>query len=158
MAIAATTRSTREWAVLAGFVVAVAAAAVFGSQFMPGEWYRALAKPSWTPPNWVFGPVWSILYVMIAIAGWLAWRAGANTALGFWTAQLVLNALWSYIFFGQKAVGLALVEIAFLLASIVGFIVTAWPHARNAALLFLPYAAWVSFASALNAAIYLMNR
>lgn len=158
MATAATTTPSRNWGALAGFVLAVTAAAVLAGQFMPGEWYRALAKPSWNPPNWLFGPVWTILYVMIAIAGWLAWRAGAKTALGLWTAQLGLNALWSYLFFGQKLIGTALIDVTLLLVSIIAFIITAWPHTRAAALLFVPYAAWVSFATALNAAIYWLNR
>lgn len=154
----ATTTTSRDWIMLALFVVAVAAAATFGAQFMPGEWYRNLAKPSWTPPNWLFAPVWTTLYVMIALAGWLAWRADAQASLGFWTAQLILNALWSWIFFGQKLLGMALLDIVCLLASIVGFFVTAWSRSRTASLLFVPYLLWVSFASALNAAVFYLNR
>lgn len=149
---------TRGWATLPLFVLAVAAAAIFGAQFMPGDWYRALAKPAWTPPNWLFAPVWTALYVMIAVAGWLAWRASASSALVFWSAQLALNALWSYLFFGQKLLGAALADILVLLATILGFIVSAWPRSRTAALLFVPYLAWVSFATALNAAIFILNR
>ncbi len=152
------TQTNRGWAALPLFVVAVAAAAVFGAQFMPGEWYRALAKPSWNPPNWVFGPVWTVLYVMIAVAGWLAWREGAYKALGFWGGQLILNALWSWAFFGQKMIGVALIDILLLLIAIVGFIATVWNRSRTAGLLFLPYLAWVSFATALNTAIFLLNR
>lgn len=154
----ATTTTFREWATLALFVAFVGAAAVFGAQFTPGDWYRALVKPSWTPPNWLFAPVWTALYIMIALAGWLVWRAGARAALGFWTAQLVLNALWSWIFFGQNLLGVALIDITLLLASIVGFIVCAWGRSPSASLLFVPYLAWVSFASALNAAIFGLNR
>ena len=122
MATAATTTSNRDWGALAGFVLAVTAAAVLAGQFMPGEWYRALAKPSWNPPNWLFGPVWTVLYVMIAIAGWLAWRNGATAAVIVWGVGLALNAAWSWLFFGQRAIGLAALDIIALAITIVLFI------------------------------------
>jgi benzodiazapine receptor len=140
------------------FVVLTAGAAAFGAQFMPGQWYAALAKPAWTPPNSVFGPVWSVLYVAIAVAGWLAWRSRtAGTALVFWGAGLILNAAWSMLFFGRHLIGVALLDIVLLLATIVGFVITAWPHARLASILFLPYLAWVGYATALNFAIWRLN-
>jgi translocator protein len=140
------------------FLLLAAAAAVFGSQFEPGAWHAALQKPAWNPPNWVFGPVWTVLYVLIAIAGWLAWRARHRLLLWLWGVQLLLNALWSWLFFGLHLPFLALAEIVLLLLVIVAFIVVAWRRQRAAAWLFVPYAAWVGFATALNAAIALLNR
>jgi translocator protein len=140
------------------FLVLTAVAATFGAQFMPGTWYAGLAKPAWTPPNAVFGPVWTVLYIAIAIAGWLVWRAGrAAPALVLWGIGLVLNALWSWLFFGQNAIGWALLDIAVLWATILGFVLAAWPRSRVASLLFLPYLVWVGYASALNFAIWRLN-
>jgi translocator protein len=142
-----------------GIGILVLAAVLFGSQFTPGGWYAALDKPSWTPPGWLFGPVWSVLYLMIAIAGWLVWQKREVTKVPviFWAAQLLLNAAWSYLFFGLHQPGLAFVEIMVLLATILGFIGAAWPVSRAAALLFLPYAAWVAFAAFLNFSIWRLN-
>jgi translocator protein len=143
---------------LVAFLLLVAAAALFGTQFEPGAWHAALEKPAWNPPNWIFGPVWTLLYVLIAIAGWLAWRARHRVLLALWAVQLLLNALWSWLFFGLHLPFVALADIVLLLLVIVAFIVVAWPRERAAAWLFIPYAAWVGFATALNAAIALMNR
>ncbi len=141
------------------FVLATAAISAFGAIFRPGEWYAALAKPSWNPPNWVFGPVWTVLYIMIAIAGWLAWRAeGFGRAVTVWAVALIVNGLWSWLFFGRQMIGLAFVDIVVLLALIAGFIAATWTPARSAALLFLPYFAWVAYASTLNGAIWALNR
>ena len=124
----------------------------------PGEWYAGLAKPSFNPPAWVFAPAWTTLYVLIAIAGWLVWRRDrASTPMKLWWAQLVLNFLWTPAFFAARQIGLALIVILVLLAVIFGFIATAWREHRTAALLFLPYAAWVAFASTLNGAIFALN-
>ncbi|HEY0594020.1 MAG TPA: TspO/MBR family protein [Thermoanaerobaculia bacterium] len=141
------------------FIAVVAAAAITGGQFMPGEWYAQLAKPSWTPPSWLFGPVWTVLYVAIAMAGWLVWRADKRVGvpLALWIAQIVLNAAWSWLFFGLHRPGTALIEIVILLALIVGFAVAAWPVNRTASILFVPYALWVGFATALNFAIWRLN-
>jgi tryptophan-rich sensory protein len=141
------------------FIAIVAAAAITGGQFMPGEWYAQLAKPSWTPPSWLFGPVWTVLYVAIAVAGWLVWRADKRAALplALWVAQIVLNASWSWLFFGLHRPGTALVEILVLLALIAAFAIAAWPVSRTASILFVPYALWVSFATALNFAIWRLN-
>jgi translocator protein len=141
------------------FVLATAAISAFGAVFRPGEWYAALTKPSWNPPNWVFGPVWTILYIMIAIAGWLAWRAaGFGLAVAIWTAALIVNGLWSWLFFGRQMIGLAFVDIIVMLALIGAFIAVTWTPARTAALLFVPYFAWVAYASTLNGAIWVLNR
>jgi tryptophan-rich sensory protein len=141
------------------FLAVVAAAALLGTQFQPGAWYAGLAKPAWTPPNWVFGPVWTILYIAIAIAGWLVWRRTRrmSPALWFWSAQIVLNAAWSWLFFGLQRPGLALVDIGLLLAAIAGFILAARRESLAAAVLFVPYLLWVGYASALNLAIWRMN-
>jgi benzodiazapine receptor len=144
---------------LAVFVLLVAAAGLFGAQFEPDSWYRELAKPSWNPPNEVFGPVWTVLYVGIAVAGWLVWRATGRMvmSLQFWFAQLVINGLWSFLFFGLHRPDLALVDIVLLLALIFAFIVTARHRSRVASWLFVPYAAWVGFATALNFTIWRLN-
>jgi translocator protein len=116
-------------------------------------------KPSWNPPNWLFAPVWTALYVMIAVAGALAWRAGAAArTMGFWGLQMALNALWTLLFFGLRRPDLALIEVALLWLVIVGFIVSVWPVERRAGWLMLPYLAWVSFAAVLNGAIWWLNR
>ena len=124
----------------------------------PDDWYRQLEKPAFTPPGWVFGPVWTALYVVIAIAGWRVWRRDrAGTAMKLWCGQLALNFLWSPIFFSAHLVGVALVVVLLLLTTTLGFIVSTWRQARLAALLFLPYAVWVAFASLLNASIFILN-
>lgn len=143
---------------LAVFAALTALASLFGTQYMPGDWYAALAKPTWTPPNWLFGPVWTILYVMIALAGWFAWRRrGFSAPVIVWGVQMALNAAWSYLMFGQKNITFALVDIAMLWAAIIAFIALTWRPVPKAAALFVPYAAWVSFATALNFAIWQLN-
>jgi tryptophan-rich sensory protein len=140
------------------FLLLVAAAAGFGAQFTPGAWYQALNKPSWNPPNSVFGPVWSVIYVCIAIAGWRIWRKGrAMLPLAIWAVQLLLNALWSLLFFGLHRPDIALVDIVALLVFILTFIVVARSRSTLASWLFVPYALWVSFATALNYSILRMN-
>lgn len=122
------------------------------------HWYPALAKPSWTPSGWVFGPVWTLLYPLLAVAGWLAWREGRsrNGTLLF-LLQLTLNAAWPWIFFGHHRVGWALVCVVALWFAIMGTLVAYWRESRAAAILLLPYLGWVGFAVALNAAIWFMN-
>lgn len=124
----------------------------------PGEWYAGLAKPPFNPPNWLFGPVWTLLYILIAIVGWLVWRRqSGSTAMTLWWAQLVLNFLWSPVFFAAQSIGGALAVIVALLVTILAFIAAAWGGHRTSALLFLPYAAWVAFATVLNGSIWLLN-
>jgi translocator protein len=147
------------WQTLAVFLLLAAAAAVTGGLFRPGPWHAALVKPSWNPPNWLFAPVWTMLYVMIAVAGALAWRAGATSrTMGLWGIQMALNALWTLLFFGLQRPDLALIEVALLWLAIALFIVSVWPVERRAGWLMLPYLAWVSFAAALNGAIWWLNR
>ncbi len=143
------------------FVITVgltALAAGLGGIFLPGEWYAALAKPAWTPPNWIFAPVWFALYVAIAVAGRLIWRyPDAGAARTAWLAQIVFVGAWSGLFFGLKQPGIALIDIVLLLTAIIAFIALAWRHSRAASWLFVPYLAWVSYATALNAAIWSLN-
>ncbi|GAB5506401.1 MAG: tryptophan-rich sensory protein [Rhizobiaceae bacterium] len=131
---------------------------LIGTATIPGEWYQGLAKPSFNPPNWIFGPVWTALYILIAIAGWRVWRANPTGApIALWVMQLALNFSWSPVFFAAQLPRIALIIIIVLLVVIVGFIASAWREDRTAALLFLPYLAWVAFATVLNAAIVLLN-
>lgn len=142
------------------FILLVGAAAVFGAQFEPGVWYEGLRKPPLTPPNWVFAPAWSLLYLGIALAGWLVWRAGKNRVwpLALWGTQLALNAAWSFLFFGLQRADLALLEIGVLLAFIVATGVSFFRVRPAAGALFAPYAAWVAFAAYLNTGVWFLNR
>lgn len=142
---------------LAVFALLTVAAASIGSRYTPGSWYAELAKPTWTPPNWVFPVVWPVLYILIAFAGWIAWRAGARAAVVVWGIQLGLNAAWSWLMFGQHRIGAALADLALLWLAIAAFIALAWRPARSAAAMFLPYLAWVAFAGALNLAVLRAN-
>lgn len=139
-------------------LLVVGGGTAIGMLTAPGPWYAQLAKPAFDPPNWVFGPVWTALYILIAIAGWRIWRHGRlSAAMWAWWGQLALNFLWSPAFFEAHRIGIALAIIALMLAAIVLFMVLAWRRDRLAALLFVPYAAWVAFATALNGAIYALN-
>jgi tryptophan-rich sensory protein len=146
---------------LLGFVLASAAAATPGLVFRPGDWYRRLAKPAWRPPDWLFGPVWLVLYVSIAVSGWLVWRtagfAAGASALAVFAVQLVLNGLWSAIFFGLRRPGLACAEIAGLWLAIVATIFVFHPIDATAAYLLVPYLGWVTFAVALNFQVWRLN-
>lgn len=131
---------------------------LIGSVSMPDAWYQTLAKPSFDPPGWLFGPVWSILYILIGIAGARTWiHHRGSTAMRFWLAQMALNFLWPPVFFILHSISSALVVIIALLIAIVGFIVTSRRQDRIAALLFVPYLAWVCFATLLNGAILYLN-
>jgi tryptophan-rich sensory protein len=124
-------------------------------------WYPTLAKPSFNPPNWIFAPVWATLYAMMALAGWRIWRfrgfAGSQRELTLFGVQLVLNCLWSILFFGLRQIGWALADIVILLVLIVVTAVLFWRRERLAGLLLVPYAIWVAFAAVLNFAIWRMN-
>lgn len=140
------------------FLALVAAAALTGMNYLPGPWYEALAKPSWTPPNWLFPPVWTVLYVMIALAGWRVYeKQGVGRALFVWIISLQLNAAWSVIMFRDHQIALAAADIAALWLSIAAFIALTWGPNRLASLLFVPYLIWVSYAAALNLAILQLN-
>jgi len=140
------------------FAVLVFAAAATGGIFAPGDWYRALNKPSWTPPDWMFPVVWTVLYIMIAWAGVIVWRAdGFGPAIIAWGAQLVFNGAWSWLMFGRKQIGLALADAGAMLVSIVAFMILAWPIDASASLLFVPYLAWVVTAFLLNLRVLQLN-
>ncbi len=118
----------------------------------------ALAKPTWTPPNWVFPVAWTVIYVMIGVAGWLVYeRQGFSAALAVWFVALLLNGLWSYLMFGQHQIGLAAADLTALWVAVLAFVILTWPDDRAASLLFMPYLAWISYAGALNLAILRMN-
>lgn len=124
----------------------------------PGDWYAGLAKPPFNPPNWLFAPVWTVLYGLIAVTGWRVWqRDRTGWPMRLWGTQLGLNFLWSPIFFAAHRIGLALAVILLLLATVLAFIATRWRSDRVAAWLFTPYAIWVAFASLLNASIWMLN-
>jgi benzodiazapine receptor len=135
--------------------------AVIGFRFPAPGYYARLRKPSWAPPGWVFGPVWTLLYALMGVAAWLVARDGSSTSrtpLLLWIAQLGLNATWTPVFFGLRAPGLALVNIVLLWLAILATVGAFFSRRRAAGLLLLPYLTWVSFATALNYAIWRRNR
>ena len=142
------------------FLLLVAGASAFGAGFPPGPWYASLNKPPLNPPNWLFGPVWSILYLSIATAGWLIWRSGRGRELPLtlWGGQLALNALWSLLFFGLHRQGMALIDILALLCLLVITAVAFFRIRPLSGWLMVPYALWVGFAAYLNAGLWYMNR
>jgi tryptophan-rich sensory protein len=154
----------RVWLGLTISILVCFAAAGIGGGFTSSslsEWYAALTKPSWNPPNWVFGPVWTVLYLAMAVAAWLVWRrsgfAGAPAALGLFALQLILNVAWSGIFFGLRNPGAAFVDIVALWIALVGAIVAFWRLLPAAGWLMVPYLAWVTFAAVLNFTIWRLN-
>jgi tryptophan-rich sensory protein len=149
---------------LIGFLAACFAAAGVGGWLTArsvGDWYQQLARPSWTPPDWVFGPVWSLLYLLMAVAAWLVWRSGSlekvRWPLILFAVQLALNVAWSAIFFGLRSPGWALAEILLLWGSIGATIIAFWGRSTGAALLMIPYWLWTTFAALLNFAIWSRN-
>ena len=148
----------RKWMSLGVFVLLAFATGLVGSRFLPGDWYAALTKPSFNPPNSVFAPVWSVRYLLMAVAAWRAWcKRGIDAATGLWLAQLVLNAAWSWLFFGRHLLAVALLDIVALLALIVATTVAFFRRDRAAGWMMVPYIAWVSFATVLNAALWQLN-
>jgi tryptophan-rich sensory protein len=150
---------------LCGWLLLVFAAAAFGAfaSLDAGTFYQELNRPAWAPPGWLFGPVWSALYLLMGIAAWLVWRAhgfsGARSALILFVAQLISNALWSWLFFAWRFGGLAFAEILLLWLLILATIVAFWRLRRIAAVaLLLPYLFWVSFAAVLNLSIWRLNQ
>jgi len=146
---------------LAGCLAVTFIAAWIGSRYMPGAWYASLVKPSWNPPNSIFGPVWSVLYVLMAVAAWLVWRkagfSGAGLALTLFVVQLALNALWSFLFFGQHRPDLAFADIVVLWLAVLAVAVLFWRVDHVAGGLMVPYIAWVGFASYLNFVLWRLN-
>jgi len=145
-------------------VVVTFAAAGIGSVFTSGsvsEWYPSIEKPSWTPPGWLFGPVWTALYTLMAVAAWVIWRkegwAGARAALVLYAVQLALNAAWSPLFFGLRMPGVAFAELVVLWMAIIATAVAFWKKSPLAGALLVPYVLWTTFAAALNLAIWRLN-
>ncbi len=144
---------------LAAFVLLVTGTGLLiGWLNMPGAWYASLDKPPFNPPNWVFAPVWTVLFVLIAVAGFRTFkREPRGTATKLWIVQMVLNFAWSPIFFSFHRMDVALAVIVAMFLAILAFIWRQWPVDRTAALLFMPYAAWVGFAAVLNTSLVLLN-
>lgn len=158
------TGPARSALVLLAFVAVCFAAAGLGSLFTtpqvaPGGWYDSLDKPFFTPPGWLFGPVWTVLYLAMAVSGWLVWRRQgfSGAAMSLFFVQLALNLGWSIVFFGLRAPALGLVEITVLWVAILLTILAFRGISRPAALLLVPYLAWVTFATLLNAGIWWLN-
>lgn len=144
-------------AICLGLTFAAAALGAVASAAAPA-FYAQLDQPAWAPPPSVFGPVWSVLYLMMGIAAWLAWRAQApRRVLALYAGQLAVNALWSWLFFGWHLGAQALADVLLLWALIAATAVAFWRVSRLAGALLLPYLAWVSFATALNAVLWLRN-
>ena len=151
-----------KWLVLAGFFILCLGVGIVGGVATAGavvDWFPTLKKPFFNPPSWVFAPVWTLLYIMMAVAAWRVWLAGAQSkpALNLFFIQLVLNFLWPLLFFGLHMPGLALVDITIMWIMIALTIRAFFGIARPAGWLLVPYLAWVSFATLLNASIWWLN-
>lgn len=150
-----------------GVALAVGAVGGLATASSVSTWYPTLNKPAFNPPNAVFGPTWTVLYILMAVAAWRVWRTGTGpgpgprparrTALTLYGVQLALNLAWSLIFFGLRRPDLALAEIALLLAFVLATTALFWKADRPAGLMMIPYAAWVAFASLLNFEIWRLN-
>lgn len=143
------------------FLLMSLSAGFIGSQFRPGQWYQSLVKPSWNPPSYIFAPVWTLLYVMMGIAAWLVWKEkrikAVFPALLFFVIQLILNTIWSCIFFGLHRIDLAFLDITVLWAAVLVTMLMFWKISKGAGMLFLPYMAWLSFAALLNLQLLRLN-
>lgn len=143
------------------FVALCFLTALSGMLFPPGDWFDGLKKPSFQPPKWAFPVAWTALYIMIAISGWLVWEAASPeqrpVPMAFFGIQLILNFLWSALFFGAKRMRLALVELVLLWLSIIAMIITFYPISPLAAWMLAPYLIWVSFAGVLNHSVWKLN-
>ena len=143
------------------WIVITFGVAAFASQFMPGDWYTTLKKPTWTPPGWIFGPVWGLLYLAMSLSAWLIWRERLRRRvflpLGFYGIQLFINGLWSWLFFGKQLIGGALVDIVLLVIALTITIVVFYRTKRLSGILLIPYLIWVLFATALNFQIWRLN-
>ena len=144
---------------LVGWLVLCFGAAAVGARFKPGAWYAGLRKPSWNPPNWLFAPVWTLLYALMAVAAWMVWReAGLSREAGLFVLQLALNAAWTWLFFGLKRPAVALAEMVVLWLAITATLVAFWNVRPLAGWLMVPYLLWVTFATGLTAAVWRLNR
>ena len=153
--------ANRQTLALLGWLALCLAASGTAVFVSTGGWYAGLHKPSWNPPAWVFGPTWTLLYVMMAVAAWLVWREGGwkaqGRALGWFLLQWLLNALWTPLFFGMHRAGLAFAEIIALWLVLAATLRLFWRVRKAAGVLLVPYLAWVTFAAALNFTIWRMN-
>jgi tryptophan-rich sensory protein len=132
-------RATEFGSLVSFLALVLGGGLIIGFVTAPGAWYATLSKPPFNPPSWIFAPVWTALYIMIAIAGWRVWKEGRNAApMKLWWTQLALNFAWSPIFFSGHRIDFALGVILLLLVTIIGFIVVAWRKEKIAALLFVP--------------------
>ena len=140
-------------------VVVLLIGGAIGGTNPPNEWYRALAKPAFNPPDWVFGPVWTILYAMVGYAGYRTWRmfGAASLPFGLWALQMLLNFAWTPIFFTLNSLPLASIEIGVFLLAVIAYMVVIRDRDRTSFWLFTPYLAWVAFASVLTWTIWSMN-
>jgi tryptophan-rich sensory protein len=152
--------TARSIGMLVAAIVVCQLAGASGAVVTDASYYADLARPRWAPPGWVFAPVWITLYTMMGIAAWLVWRTGPGrgAALTWFAIQLSLNAAWTPVFFGARSIAGGLIVIVALVLAIVATIVTFARRSRAAAWLLAPYLAWVSFATALNAALLAANR
>lgn len=149
---------TRNALVLVGFILATFCAPLAGSFSLPGAWYAALNKPEWNPPSWIFGPVWSLLYLLMAVAAWQVWkRDGWRRPIWLYFVQLAINAAWTPVFFGAHQPGWALVVIVMMWFAILLTLLAFFQVRKSAAWLLLPYLAWVTFATFLNFTLWRLN-
>jgi translocator protein len=155
------TKPPARYPALIGWLLLCFGAAALGAFFSPGDWYAALNKPSWNPPGWLFGPVWSALYTMMAVAIWLVWQTGGwriqRKPVLIFLLQLALNALWSPLFFGLRQPGWAFAEILLLWLAIVATLMAFRSVNRTSMWLLVPYLAWVTFAAVLNFTLWQLN-
>jgi len=146
------------WILFAIFLAACFAAGSTGALFSPGPWYRALSKPRWTPPDWLFPVAWGILYLCMAgAAARVAMLPGAGLAMALWGLQIALNGLWTPVFFGLKRIRMGMGVLAALWLSVAACMLALWQADWIAGLLFLPYLGWVTVAGALNLAVWRLN-
>ncbi len=150
-------KSTSSFPGFIGWLLLTFLAPLTAIRVKMGPWFEALHKPEWNPPGWIFGPVWTALYILMAVAAWLAWRAGSRGGLTLYIVSLILNAIWTPLFFGEHRPDLALLDIALLWITILATFVAFTKVSRAAAWLLVPYLAWVTFATALNASIWFLN-
>jgi tryptophan-rich sensory protein len=147
-----------DWGLFAIFLAACGAAAATGAMFQPGDWYKSLSKPGWTPPDWLFPIAWTILYISSAVAAArVGTIPGSQYALAFWALQIALNTLWSPVFFGLNRMRAAMVIVVFLWLAVCATMIAFFQLDTLAGALFVPYLLWVTVASALNASIVQRN-
>lgn len=150
----------KDVAGLVAFVLLCFGASLLGGS-VAGEavsdWYKDLVKPHWTPPGWIFGPIWTLLYALMAVAGWMVWRQGARIAVLLFLLQLALNAVWPWVFFGLKRLDWAFYDAVAMAAAIVATIVAFYGVRRRAALFMVPYLGWVVFAAFLTWSVWRLN-